>query len=79
MRSTSIITVVAWLQTGLLASAATIPQGSLDARDTPGACWDTCNAAQLEQNARKNDPAICNAGSAYRDYYDGCVACVRGR
>lgn len=63
---------LAILQVSYLVSAATLP---IEARSTPGQCWDDCNDAQLEINAVGAD-RVCANGSAYRLAYTSCKVCV---
>jgi len=42
----------------------------------PAVCYDICNNAYLEAQSVGKTPALCDARSAFRNYYDGCQACI---
>jgi len=42
----------------------------------PAVCYDICNNAYLEAQSIGKTPALCDARSAFRNYYDGCQACI---
>ena len=42
----------------------------------PAVCFDTCNNAFLEAQNVGKTPDLCNEGSAFRGFYDGCNACI---
>ncbi|KAK4190818.1 hypothetical protein QBC35DRAFT_55703 [Podospora australis] len=42
----------------------------------PSACFSICNNAYLEAQRVGREPELCEAGSAFRDFYDNCNACI---
>ncbi|KAL1856253.1 hypothetical protein Daus18300_010825 [Diaporthe australafricana] len=42
----------------------------------PAACFDICNSAYLEAQARGKVPALCAPDSLFRKYYQGCNDCI---
>lgn len=42
----------------------------------PSVCYDTCNNGFLEAQMIGKLPSLCDAGSAFRGYYDGCRECI---